>query len=88
MQIHVVQPGQTLYGLSQAYDVPVETIAEANEINPANTLVVGHPTRIFYAMRRSNSDSFIKKRWSSILIMSLPDTTRESLKIKRASGCL
>ncbi|MCI3927085.1 glycoside hydrolase family 18 protein [Paenibacillus sp. TRM 82003] len=41
MQIHVVQPGQTLYGLSQAYSVPVQTIANANEIDPANALVVG-----------------------------------------------
>lgn len=41
MQIHVVQPGQTLYGLSQAYSVPVQTIADANELNAAQSLVVG-----------------------------------------------
>ncbi|MCZ8522242.1 MULTISPECIES: glycoside hydrolase family 18 protein [Paenibacillus] len=41
MQIHVVQSGQTLYRLSQAYDVPVQTIAEANEIPMNRTLVVG-----------------------------------------------
>jgi len=41
MQIHVIQPGQSLYGLSQAYGVPVSTIAEANELSPADALVVG-----------------------------------------------
>jgi len=41
MQIHVVQPGQSLYGISQAYGVTVESIAAANEIDPALSLVVG-----------------------------------------------
>ncbi|MBB3112287.1 spore germination protein [Paenibacillus phyllosphaerae] len=41
MQIHVVQPGQSLYGIAQAYGTNVQTIAEANEINPANSLVIG-----------------------------------------------
>lgn len=41
MQIHVVQPGQTLYGIAQAYGVSVETIAAANELNVENSLVVG-----------------------------------------------
>lgn len=41
MQIHVVQPGQSLYGISQAYGVPYQSIAAANEIDPNQTLVVG-----------------------------------------------
>ncbi|UUZ82823.1 LysM peptidoglycan-binding domain-containing protein [Paenibacillus sp. P26] len=41
MQIHVIQPGQTLYQLSQAYGVMVKTIAEANELDTTETLVVG-----------------------------------------------
>ncbi|GFN31443.1 glycoside hydrolase family 18 protein [Paenibacillus xylaniclasticus] len=41
MQIHVIQSGQSLYQLSQTYGIPVETIAEANEISPSKTLVVG-----------------------------------------------
>lgn len=41
MQIHTIQSGQTLYQLSQTYGIPVETIAEANEISPAKSLVVG-----------------------------------------------
>lgn len=41
MQIHVIQPGQTLFGLSQAYGVPIDTIASANDISAADPLVVG-----------------------------------------------
>ncbi|WP_135553656.1 glycoside hydrolase family 18 protein [Paenibacillus cymbidii] len=41
MQIHVIQPGQSLYQLSQLYGVSVETITEANEISPKDALVVG-----------------------------------------------
>ncbi|HZG57153.1 glycoside hydrolase family 18 protein [Paenibacillus sp.] len=41
MQIHVIQPGQSLYGLSQAYGVPVQTIADANELDASQSLVVG-----------------------------------------------
>lgn len=41
MQIHVVQPGQSLFGLSQAYGVSVQQIASANELNPELSLVVG-----------------------------------------------
>jgi len=41
MQIHVVQSGQSLYGISQAYGVTVASIAEANEIDPSLSLVVG-----------------------------------------------
>ncbi|QHW31656.1 LysM peptidoglycan-binding domain-containing protein [Paenibacillus rhizovicinus] len=41
MQIHVVHAGQTLYRLSQDYGIPVDAIASANEISPAQTLVIG-----------------------------------------------
>ncbi|NBD24054.1 glycoside hydrolase family 18 protein [Paenibacillus glycinis] len=41
MQIHVVQAGQTLYRLSQAYGVPIDDIASANELSPEQTLVIG-----------------------------------------------
>ncbi|SFT20608.1 glycoside hydrolase family 18 protein [Paenibacillus sp. BC26] len=41
MQIHVVQAGQTLYRLSQAYGIPVSDITSANEISPNDTLVIG-----------------------------------------------
>lgn len=41
MQIHVVAPGQTLFGISQAYDVPVAVLIETNEIPNPDSLVVG-----------------------------------------------
>jgi spore germination protein len=41
MQIHVVQPGQTLHRLSQVYGTPISTIAEANQISTESPLVVG-----------------------------------------------
>lgn len=41
MQIHVVQMGQSLYGISQTYGVPVDSIVQANEISDPARLVVG-----------------------------------------------
>ncbi|CAM3597857.1 glycosyl hydrolase family 18 protein [Marinicrinis lubricantis] len=41
MQIHVVRPGQSLFGISQAFGVPLNTLAEANEISLQQSLVVG-----------------------------------------------
>ncbi len=41
MQIHVVQQGQNLYGIGQAYGVSYEDIARANELIDPSRLVVG-----------------------------------------------
>lgn len=41
MQIHVVQQGQSLYGIGQAYGVPYEEIARANELIDPSRIVVG-----------------------------------------------
>ncbi|UKS26348.1 glycoside hydrolase family 18 protein [Paenibacillus sp. HWE-109] len=41
MQIHVVQRGQTLYRLSQVYGVSADAIADANEMTPSQSLVIG-----------------------------------------------
>ncbi len=41
MQIHVVQPGQSLFGIAQGYGISAEDIAEANEIPNPDQLVVG-----------------------------------------------
>lgn len=41
MQIHVVQSEQTLYGISQAYGVTAQAIAQANQISMEEPLVVG-----------------------------------------------
>ncbi len=41
MQIHVVTPGQSLYGIAQAYGTTAEAIAEANQIPDPNRLAAG-----------------------------------------------
>lgn len=41
MQIHVVEPGQTLTGIARAYSVTPETIIQANQIEDLPYLVVG-----------------------------------------------
>ncbi|WAA09519.1 glycoside hydrolase family 18 protein [Fervidibacillus albus] len=41
MQIHVVLPGQSLFGIAQAYNTTVNDLVEANEIPNPNRLVVG-----------------------------------------------
>lgn len=41
MQIHVVQQGQSLYGIAQAYGINYQEIAQANELPDPSRLVVG-----------------------------------------------
>lgn len=41
MQIHVVQPGQSLYGIGQAYGITYQAIAVANELPDPSRLVIG-----------------------------------------------
>ncbi|MEY8755118.1 LysM peptidoglycan-binding domain-containing protein [Peribacillus frigoritolerans] len=41
MQIHVVRPGQTLYGIAQTYSVTVDRLIESNKIPNPNNLVSG-----------------------------------------------
>lgn len=41
MQIHVVQPGQSLYGIAQAYRTTVQAITQANELQNPDQLAVG-----------------------------------------------
>lgn len=41
MQIHVVRSGQSLYSIAQAFGTSVAALASANQINPADTLVIG-----------------------------------------------
>jgi spore germination protein len=41
MQIHVVQPGQSIFGIARAYDTTVSAIVGANEVPNPNELVVG-----------------------------------------------
>ncbi|MCM3743745.1 glycoside hydrolase family 18 protein [Sporosarcina luteola] len=41
MLIHVVQQGQSLYGIGQTYGIPYEEIASANELTNPSRIVVG-----------------------------------------------
>ncbi|MBD3107113.1 glycoside hydrolase family 18 protein [Bacillus sp. AGMB 02131] len=41
MQIHVVTPGQSVYGIAQAYNTSPDQIISANELRAPNQLVVG-----------------------------------------------
>lgn len=41
MQIHVVQPGQTIFSIAQMYNSTVSSIVAANEVPNPNQLVVG-----------------------------------------------
>jgi spore germination protein len=68
VQIHVVQPGQTLFGVSQAYGVPYERIAQANEIDPTQSLVVGQALVIpivgrYYWVRPGDTLFLIGRRY-------------------------
>ena len=41
MQIHIVQPGQTLFGIAHTYSVSVVRIVETNKLPNPNRLVSG-----------------------------------------------
>jgi spore germination protein len=41
LQIHVVKRGESLYNISQAYGVPWNSVAQANELSDPSRLVVG-----------------------------------------------
>ena len=41
MQIHVIQPGQSIFGIAQAYNTTAAAIVAANEVPNPDQLVVG-----------------------------------------------
>lgn len=47
MEIHIVQPGETIYTIADQYKVPVERVILDNDIDP-NKLVVGETILILY----------------------------------------
>jgi len=47
--MHIVQPGQTLWRIARAYDVPLETIARVNGIEDPTHVDVGVPVFIPHA---------------------------------------
>lgn len=67
MQIHVVMPRQSLYGIGQAYGVSPGVIAEANKILPTESLVVGQAlvipiTGMYYWVQPGDSLYTIAKK--------------------------
>jgi len=52
--MHIVQPGQTLWRIARAYDVPLETIARVNGISDPTRVDVGVP--IFIPGARATID--------------------------------
>lgn len=70
MQIHVVQPGNSLYGISQAYGVPINTIAQVNQIDLQNNLVVGQTlvipiTGMYYWVRPGDTLSEVARKFGT-----------------------
>ncbi|WP_342476627.1 glycoside hydrolase family 18 protein [Paenibacillus sp. FSL H7-0350] len=68
MQIHVVQPGQTLYGIAQAYGISTDTITEANQLSAPGRLVAGQALVIpiagqYYWVQPGDSYYSIAKRF-------------------------
>ncbi|MBA2876928.1 LysM peptidoglycan-binding domain-containing protein [Thermaerobacillus caldiproteolyticus] len=69
MQIHVVQRGQTLTGIAQAYNTNPEEIIRANELPNPNNLVTGQAIVIpivgrFYWVQRGDSLWSISRKFS------------------------
>ncbi|KGR77197.1 LysM peptidoglycan-binding domain-containing protein [Ureibacillus sinduriensis] len=68
MQIHVVQPGQSLFGIAQAYSTTTERIIEANQIENPQRLVIGQAlvipiTGSFYWVQQGDTLSAIAQRF-------------------------
>ena len=48
MDIHVVQPGDTMYQLAQQYGVPMERLLQDNQLPNPSHLVVGQTIVVQY----------------------------------------
>ena len=55
--VHVVKPGETLFGIAQRYSVPLNELAKANNITNAGALRVGLRLRIPNASAPKPSDT-------------------------------
>ncbi|OKO88663.1 glycoside hydrolase family 18 protein [Geobacillus proteiniphilus] len=83
MQIHVVQSGQTLSGIAEAYGTTVEEIVRANKLPNPDKLVVGQALVIpivgrFYWVQRGDTLWSIARRFS-IPMQRLAEVNRLSL---------
>jgi len=70
MQIHVIQPGDTLAGIARAYGSTVNDIVEANDIPNPNRLVVGQTVVIpiigsFYWVQQGDSLYSIARKFGT-----------------------
>ncbi len=68
IQIHVVQPGQSLWGIAQAYGSTVENIIQANQIESPDRLLIGEALVIpiygsFYWVQSGDSLYTIAQRF-------------------------
>ncbi|RHW32397.1 LysM peptidoglycan-binding domain-containing protein [Lysinibacillus yapensis] len=68
MQIHVVQPGQSLFGIAQAYSTTPQSIIEANQLEHPERLVVGQAlvipiTGSFYWVQQGDTLTSIAQRF-------------------------
>ncbi|MNO33264.1 Spore germination protein YaaH [compost metagenome] len=70
MQIHVVQAGQSLYGIAEAYGVKADEISEANQLSAPGRLVVGQTlvipiTGMYYWVQPGDSLYSIARRFGT-----------------------
>lgn len=85
MQIHVVQSGQTLDGLSQAYGIDARTIAEANAIPSEEPLVIGQALVIpivgaYYWVQPGDSLYLIARRFKTTVDQLAADNQLDPAK--------
>jgi len=70
MQIHVVQQGQSIYGISQTYATTPEDIIEANELPNPDNLVIGQALVIpivgrFYYVQQGDTLTSIARKFNT-----------------------
>jgi len=68
MQIHVIQQGESLYGIAQAYNLAPEEIINANELDAPNALVIGQTLVIpiegrYYFVQSGDTLSILAARY-------------------------
>jgi len=90
MQIHVVQPGQTIWGIAAAYNTTPDEIIRTNEIPNPNSLVVGQAIVIpivgsFYWVQRGDSLWSIARRFG-ITPQQLSEVNRIPLNVPLQIG--
>lgn len=85
---HIVRPGETLYSLGKHYNVPSETIAEANGITDGNLKVlsmvripVGAPDNVAVADSTAVGDAVVVTQVSDVLSAALSKNDRAEVAL-------